>query len=171
MLLPLKIETLSVPDALSIAFFGFVLVIIVLAFLAIFVKILSKIVSSFSKGGKTDKKQKSENALTAPLAEKAVPSASVQSQPTDSQLPYTTGYITLDGVSEQEAAVVMAVTSDKTGIPLERLCFKSIKRLNQEPELENISEQDAAVVMAIVADKTGIPLENLNFNSIKSVEE
>lgn len=87
------------------------------------------------------------------------------------ELPYTPGYITLDGVKEQDAAVIMAITSHETGIPLERLCFKYIKRLNQEPELVNIEEQDAAVVMAIVSDKTGISLENLIFNSIKLVEE
>ena len=65
----------------------------------------------------------------------------------------------------------MAITSYKTGIALERLAFKSIKRLNQDPVLENVSEQDAAVIMAITSDKTGIALENLCFNSIKLVEE
>ena len=77
----------------------------------------------------------------------------------------------LDGVKEQDAAVIMAITSHESGIPLERLCFKSIRRLNQEPELINIEEQDAAVVMAIISDKTGISLDNLIFNSIKLVEE
>lgn len=86
-------------------------------------------------------------------------------------LPYTPGYVTLDGVKEQDAAVIMAITSKETGIPLERLCFKYIRRLNQEPELINIEEQDAAVIMALISHKTGTPLENLIFNSIKLVEE
>ena len=90
---------------------------------------------------------------------------------TESPLPYTPGYVTLDGVKEQDAAVIMAITSHESGIPLERLCFKSIRRLNQEPKLINIEEQDAAVVMAIISDKTGISLDNLIFNSIKLVEE
>lgn len=85
-------------------------------------------------------------------------------------LPYTPGYITLDGVREQDAAVIMAITSENTGIPLERLCFKYIRRLNQDPVLENIEEQDAAVIMAIVANKLDTPIENLCFNSIKLVE-
>ena len=82
-------------------------------------------------------------------------------------LPYTPGYVTLDGVKEQDAAVIMAITSKETGIPLERLCFKYIRRLNQDPVLENIEEQDAAVIMAIVANKLNKPIENLCFNSIK----
>ena len=65
----------------------------------------------------------------------------------------------------------MAITAHRTGIPLERLDFNSIKRLNQDPVLENVEEQDAAVLMAIVSNKTGIPLENLIFNSIKLVED
>ena len=85
-------------------------------------------------------------------------------------LPYTPGYITLDGVREQDAAVIMAITSENTGIPLERLCFKYIRRLNQNPVLENIEEQDAAVIMAIVANKLDTPIENLCFNSIKLQE-
>ena len=40
-----------------------------------------------------------------------------------------TGYVTLEGLSEQDAAAVMAITSHKTGIPLENLYFKSIKLL------------------------------------------
>lgn len=177
MMLPLKIDSLSVSDALSISLFGFVLVVIVLAFLALFVKLLSKIVSSFAKDGKTKKEKTKEPAQsTAPAVQTPVAPVTSVATPVavadgSSELPYTPGYVTLDGVSEQDAAVVMAVTSDKTGIPLERLSFKSIKRLNQEPVLENIEEQDAAVVMAIVAERTGTPLENLCFNSIKSVEE
>ena len=65
----------------------------------------------------------------------------------------------------------MAITSHNTGIALENLTFRSIKRLNQDPVLENVSEQDAAVIMAITSDKTGIPLEKLSFNSIKLVED
>ena len=86
------------------------------------------------------------------------------------EIPYIPGYVVLDGVAEQDAAVIMAITSHKTGIDLNRLAFNSIKRLNQDPVLENVEEQDAAAIMAITSDKTGIPLENLIFNSIKLVE-
>ena len=83
--------------------------------------------------------------------------------------PVYTGYVTLEGLSEQDAATIMAITSHKTGIPLERLGFCSIRL--KSPELINISEQDAAAVMAITSHKTGIPLENLYFKSIKLLED
>ncbi len=83
--------------------------------------------------------------------------------------PVYTGYVKLTNVSEQDAAVIMAITSKNTGIPLERLGFCSIKL--KETELINIEEQDAAAVMAITANRTGIPLENLYFKSIKLLED
>ena len=88
---------------------------------------------------------------------------------TKSQESVYTGYVTLEGLSEQDAATIMAITSHKTGIPLERLGFCSIRL--KSPELINVSEQDAAAVMAITSHKTGIPLENLYFKSIKLLED
>ena len=161
----------SIPDALGTSGLGFLLVLAVLAVIMLFVRLLSKIL-----GGKSKKENKEE---TVTEAQSPAPVQSTQTgtviaeEPAkaEANLPYTPGYLTLDGVKEQDAAVIMAITSHESGIPLERLCFKSIRRLNQEPELINIEEQDAAVVMAIISDKTGISLDNLIFNSIKLVEE
>lgn len=100
-----------------------------------------------------------EQPATAPEAEKEVKSTE----------PVYTGYVTLEGLSEQDAATIMAITSHKTGIPVERLGFCSIRL--KSPELINVSEQDAAAVMAITAHKTGIPLENLYFKSIRLMED
>ena len=161
----------SIPDALSTSGFGFVLVLIVLAVIMLFVKLLSKVL-----GGKSKKEikeyDKTEIHIPDPI-QTVQPETAVAKEPAKAEvsLPYTPGYVTLDGVKEQDAAVIMAITSHESGIPLERLCFKSIRRLNQEPELINIKEQDAAVVMAIISDRTGISLDNLIFNSIKLVEE
>ena len=158
----------SVPDALSTSGFGFILVLIVLAVIMLFVKLLSKLL-----GGKSKKETAVAEVQTTTPIQIAEPETIVaeETTKTDTTLPYTPGYVTLDGVKEQDAAVIMAITSKETGIPLERLCFKYIKRLNQEPKLVNIDEQDAAVVMALISHKTGISLENLIFNSIKLVEE
>lgn len=169
MFLPLEF---TFGDAGSLAVMGFGLVLAVLAVLCIFVKVLSKFTSK-GKGKNEDKV--STPAEAAPASAPAVAEKSVEAVTEEvveeSSIPYTPGYITLDGVAEQDAAVIMAITSYKTGIALERLAFKSIKRLNQDPVLENVSEQDAAVIMAITSDKTGIALENLCFNSIKLVED
>ncbi len=172
MMLPLLAKAFTLGDAGGTSVMGFVIVLVVLAALAIFVKLLSKIISgTTSKKSDEPKDTVAENVAVAndtPVQSTENPAKEAISAP---ELPYTPGYVTLDGVSEQDAAVVMAIISDKTGIPLERLCFKSIRRLNQEPVLENVVEQDAAVIMAIVANKTGVALENLCFNSIKLVEE
>ncbi len=160
----------SIVDGLGVAGLGFPLVLAVLAGIMLFVWILTKLL-----GGKSKKEKKetvAEVQSPAPV-QQAQTETVVAEEPvkTEAPLPYTPGYVTLDGVKEQDAAVIMAITSHETGIPLERLCFKYIKRLNQEPELINIEEQDAAVVMAIISDRTGISLDNLIFNSIKLVEE
>lgn len=161
----------SIPDALGTSGLGFLLVLVVLAVIMFFVKILSKAINGASKKEKTEETA-AEVQTPAPV-QTAQPETIVAEEPkkTEAPLPYTPGYVTLDGVKEQDAAVIMAITSHETGIPLERLCFKYIKRLNQEPELINIEEQDAAVIMALVSHKTGISLDNLIFNSIKLVEE
>ena len=162
---------LSIPDALGTSGLGFLLVLIVLAVIMLFVRLLSKV-----SGGKSKKEikedDKTEINIPTPVQTAQTETVAVEEPvKTEVSLPYTPGYVTLDGVKEQDAAVIMAITSHESGIPLERLCFKSIRRLNQEPELINIEEQDAAVIMALIAHKTGISLDNLIFNSIKLVEE
>ncbi len=159
-LLPLQITEIKFSEALIIAVFGFLLVITVLAVLALFVKLLTAIISASTKRLAKNDEKPTENTNTQ----------SNNIVNTKDDFVYN-GYVTLDGVSEQDAAVIMAIVSDKTGIPLERLAFNSIKRLNQNPELVGISEQDAAAVMAITADRLSKPIENLNFKSIKLVEE
>ncbi len=161
----------SISDALGTSGLGFLLVLIVLAVIMLFVRLLSKAINGASK---KEKKEETVAEVQSPAPmQTAQPEKVVAEEPatTEVPLPYTPGYVTLDGVKEQDAAVIMAITSHESGIPLERLCFKSIRRLNQEPELINIEEQDAAVVMAIISDRTGISLDNLIFNSIKLVEE
>ena len=49
--------------------------------------------------------------------------------------PVYTGPV-LEGVEEKEAAVIMAIVSDKSGIPLERLNFRSIKLIGDEKKGE-----------------------------------
>ncbi len=158
----------NLADAGGISGFGFGIVFVVLLAIAGFVALISKLINGKSKGKEANTEHTNTTQVAEPVKETPVVEETVK---TETSLPYTPGYVTLDGVKEQDAAVIMAITSHETGIPLERLCFKYIKRLNQEPELINIEEQDAAVVMAIIADKTGISLDNLIFNSIKLVED
>ncbi len=174
--LPLAIESLTLSESVGISGLGFVIVLAVLAVLAVFVMLLSRLINGKQKKPAEPVKDEPKSN-TAPTVEVALQEAAQvietelkEINPVD-EIPHIPGFVVLDGVAEQDAAVIMAITADKTGIPLERLDFKSIKRLNQSPVLENIEEQDAAAIMAITADKTGIPLENLIFNSIKLVED
>ncbi len=168
--LPLANEGLNFGGALGISGLGFGIVIVVLAVLAVFVILLSKIINA-GKKEKTKAPADASAPATAPVAPAAPVSESAEVvEEAAPEIPHIPGYVVLDGVSEQDAAVLMAITSHKTGIDLSRLDFKSIKRLNQDPVLVNVEEQDAAAIMAITSDKTGIPLENLIFNSIKLVE-
>ena len=121
----------SIPDALGTSGLGFLLVLAVLAVIMLFVRLLSKIL-----GGKSKKENKEE---TVTEAQSPAPVQSTQTgtviaeEPAkaEANLPYTPGYLTLDGVKEQDAAVIMAITSDKTGIALENLCFNSIKLVEE----------------------------------------
>jgi Na+-transporting methylmalonyl-CoA/oxaloacetate decarboxylase gamma subunit len=172
--LPLANENIGLGDALGISGLGIGIVMAVLAVLAVFVIILSKLVNARKKSEKATLTEDTSAPAEAPVAQGTQPDeqkVDVQTENADGDIPHIPGFVVLDGVSEQDAAVLMAITSHKTGIALERLDFKSIKRLNQDPVLENVEEQDAAVLMAIVSNKTGIPLENLVFNSIKLVED
>ncbi len=174
--LPLAIEKLTTSESIGVSGLGFVIVLIVLAVLALFVMLLSRIIN-----GKKEKPvqeetkdvtEKTQSPIEPVLKEvQQVVESSVETLEPVDEIPHIPGFVVLDGVSEQDAAVVMAITAHQTGIDLARLDFKSIKRLNQDPVLENIEEQDAAAIMAIVADKTGIPLDRLIFNSIKLAED
>ena len=68
---------------------------------------------------------KAINAKKAP-AVSAAPAA-----PATQTAPVYTGPV-LSGVEEKEAAVIMAIVSDKTGIPLSRLRFDSIKLMEDK---------------------------------------
>lgn len=141
--------------------------------------LLAVVVIALIVKSRSGKKPTESKGVAEEIAETVSTEASVATEnasedkdaPAEPEIPYIPGYVVLDGVKEQDAAVIMAITSHKTGVDLSRLAFRSIKRLNQNPVLENIEEQDAAAIMAITSDKTGIPLENLIFNSIKLVED
>ena len=76
--------------------------------------------------------------------------------------------LVLENVDEATAAMVMAIVSARTEIPLNHLDFHSIK--GAPVVLEGLDDQTAAAVMAIVSKESGVPLSRLSFNSIKKVD-
>lgn len=105
--------------ALQVSLFGIVIVFALLIILAILIMIISRIVRA-GESIASNKKKKAE----APAAP-----AQVRAQTAGTPLPDTLsqGSLVLEGVDEPTAAVIMAIVSDESGIPLNRLMFKSIK--------------------------------------------
>lgn len=114
-------KDITLGEAVNISITGFVVVLLILALLAVLVLLLSKgirLVERRTNKGKTE---------TQP--QKAVGA----SPSTASPLPENADAGSLDvyDVDEKTAAVIMAIVSNESGIPLNRLLFKSIKRIEK----------------------------------------
>lgn len=94
--------------SLLISLIGFIIVFAVLGVIALFVKAMGAFFDAKNKNAKPE----TENSVAAAPAAPAAPA-------------YTGPELV--GVEEPEAAVIMALVSDKSGIPLNRLKFNSIK--------------------------------------------
>lgn len=104
-------------EQLPTAITGFVVVLSMLAIIAVTILVFSKVMAVLS-----NKKKPAEAPVAAPAA---APSA-----PAGTPLPADTsaGSLDLVDVDEKTAAVIMAIVSKESGIPLNRLAFKSIKK-------------------------------------------
>ncbi len=67
----------------------------------------------------------------APAAVAGAPAAAVPVKAPAAAADTMTGELELINTDEKTAAVVMAIVSDKSGIPLNRLSFKSIKLMEE----------------------------------------
>ena len=104
---------ITIPTAIVISLVGFATVLLILSFLAVFVLLMGKIFDAIAKS-KAAKKAKAAPEQTAVAAAPDSPTAVIPE-------------VTLYNVEEPDAAVIMAIVSDKSGIPLNRLKFNSIK--------------------------------------------
>ena len=98
-------DPISVLDALMIALSGIVIVFLMLALLWGVIAVISRVMGVLEK----HTAHPASVSAAAPAAPAPVPQ------------------VKLEGVSEVEAACVMAIVSHETGIPLDQLVFKSIK--------------------------------------------
>ena len=114
-------DPLSLLDALMVALSGFVIVFIMLAVLWGIIMLVSRAVTGV---------ERSPAAAPAPVAPQSTPAPIPVSAPAAAPAApavQTPPQVVLEGVSEPEAACVMAIVSYETGIPLDELVFKSIK--------------------------------------------
>lgn len=106
-------DPISVLDALMIALSGIVIVFIMLALLWGVIAVISRVMGVLEK----------HTAHPASVSAAAPAAAAPAAAPAPASAPQ----VKLEGVSEVEAACVMAIVSHETGIPLDQLVFKSIK--------------------------------------------
>ena len=117
-------DAMNIPKALLVALVGFMTVLIVLAVIALFIKLIAFIFSLIEK--KTE--HKVETVVTSIDKKTDVQSASGNALPDNE----SQGQLELIGVDEATAAMLMAMVSYKTEIPLNRLAFRSIKLVEEE---------------------------------------
>ncbi len=108
---------LEIPEALKVSVTGLCVVMFELALIACFILLMAKIFKIAGKSKKAEVKETVEAPKTAgtPLADGN-----------------SAGKLDLVDVDEPTAAVIMAIVSDQSGIPLNRLNFKSIKKLEDK---------------------------------------
>lgn len=105
-------DPISVLDALMIALSGIVIVFLMLALLWGVIAVISRVMGALEKHTAHPASVRAAAPAPAPAAAPA---------------PAPAPQVKLEGVSEVEAACVMAIVSHETGIPLDQLVFKSIK--------------------------------------------
>lgn len=117
---------MTMSRALIISVIGFLIVFIILGILAIFVKAMG---AGFDKAHAAKKAK-----LAVPAADAPAFSNKATSAPAGFPLPENTsaGELKLVDVSEPDAAVIMALVSHNSGIPLNRLQFNSIKLMEDD---------------------------------------
>ncbi len=107
---------MTLPESFLIALYCISGVMLLLAVLYIFLILFSKVLGK--AGGEKEKgKADAKNEI------KATPATAVNE--------LSTGQLKLKDVDEPTAAMIMAIISDESGIPLSQLCFKSIKLLQK----------------------------------------
>ncbi len=114
---------MDILTSLKVSFFGFLVVFVTLILISICIKILSSIIIYFEKAGKQKKEQ---SFLTNPAADNVESQHSLNNEDKE-EIGY--GELKLYNVDEKTAAMIMAIVSDESQIPLSELRFKSIKLL------------------------------------------
>lgn len=106
---------MTVPQSILTAVFMMIFVFLLLALLCVFIKAMAALL----------------NGINQQLAAKTS-TAKPEAQPVAIQADENSAYggtLRLQDVDEPTAAMIMAIVSDTSGIPLSQLCFKSIKAI------------------------------------------
>lgn len=114
---------MPLPEALLTSVVGIGTVMIILAIIAVLIILVSKVIRGFEG---VAAKKKAVSVAAAPAVSTAAPTGVIP------VAGVSQGTIDLVNVDEKTAAIIMAIVSDKSGIPLNRLSFKSIKLVEEK---------------------------------------
>ena len=112
-------EQFTVTDAILTSVIGIIVVMAILAIIAVLIILVSKVIRAV-EGSVAKSEAVIGEAPVAPAAGVPMPEGMNE------------GEVELIGTDEKTAAVIMALVSHNSGIPLNRLSFKSIKLLDDE---------------------------------------
>lgn len=117
---------ITMGEAINISITGIVVVMLILALLAVLVLLLSKGIRAVEDLAKKKSHKGTDSAVSEAKAE-------TPSKPIGTALPESAsaGDLDLYNVDEKTAAVIMAIVSNESGVPLNRLLFKSIKAIEK----------------------------------------
>lgn len=111
---------MSISESLLIAAFCISVVFAVLMTLYAIIRLFSFILNKFSN-----------KKAIVPTIETQEEKVSVQSED-DEEETFSSGTLKLKNVDEKTAAMIMAIVSDESEIPLSELCFKSIRLVEEQ---------------------------------------
>jgi Na+-transporting methylmalonyl-CoA/oxaloacetate decarboxylase gamma subunit len=103
---------MTVPESILVTLFVMAVVFLVLILLSLILKVFSKVLSPIAN--KSDQKA----VLDA--------NSAIQNSLQNREEVFSSGLLKLKNVDEPTAAILMAIVSDESEIPLSELCFKSI---------------------------------------------
>ena len=112
-----KAPKASLGDAVLYALFTLAIVFAALLIIFVCIKIFSAILNAFD--------HKKDTSTEAPVAAAATTTPAAP-KAAASEEEFSSGTLKLKGCDEKTAAMIMAIVSDNTGIPLSELVFKSI---------------------------------------------
>lgn len=125
---------LTIGEIVLYSVVGLLVVIAFLAVLAIAVNVISKLIRSLTNRPAEAAPTAAAAPAPAPVAAAAAPVAvPVQAAaPAAGTVVGTTGELKLKNVDDRTAAILMAIISDQTHIPLNQLRFKRIARVDSD---------------------------------------
>lgn len=157
---------LTFGESVTMSLIGILVVFMELILLALIIMAMGKIVNKAA--GKKGNAAPAAKAAPAAAPKAAAPAAAVRT--------LVAGYnvlkpvLSLCGVDEPTAAMVMAITADKLGTQPSELSFRAIRKIELPEKLNGIKAEVAAEVASKCATDNGFTLDTVTIKSIKAVD-